>query len=219
MDIKAIFSFLEELKQNNHKEWFEANKERFKACRADFEVLVQKVIDQLATEDASLEGVKAKDCIFRIYRDVRFSKDKTPYKTSFSACIAEGGRKSAGAIRYLHLEPGNTILAGGIYRPESDRLKKIRQEIDYNADPLKAILSDPGFTKYFNGLNGEKLKRPPKGYDSEHPDVELLKFKSYTVFHNMPDTGVLDSGFFEEGIKVFGAMSAFNAYLNEAVAE
>ena len=219
MDIEAIFKFLAELKENNHKEWFEANKDRFKACRLDFEALVQNVIDELAKEDNSLDGVKAKDCIFRIYRDVRFSKDKTPYKTSFSACIAEGGRKSSGAIRYLHLEPGNTILAGGIYRPESDRLKKIRQEIDYNADPLKDILNDPGFTKYFDGLNGEQLKRPPKGYDADHPEVELLKFKSYTVFHNMPDKGVLSAKFLEEGMKVFGAMSAFNAYLNEAVAE
>ena len=217
MDIQSIYNFLEELKQNNHKEWFDANKDRFKECRLVFEELVQQVIDGLAADDDSLEGVKAKDCIFRIYRDVRFSKDKTPYKTSFSACIGEGGRKTSGAIRYLHLEPGNTMLAGGIYQPESERLKKIRQEIDYNADPLIAILNDPDFTKYFDGMNGDKLKRPPKGYDQDHPDIELLKFKSFTVFYNMTDTVVKSSKFLKEGMQVFGAMSAFNAYLNEAV--
>lgn len=219
MDIQPIFSFLTELKENNNKEWFAANKKRFDACRVTFAELVDELISHLAAQDEAFEGLTAKECIFRIYRDVRFSKDKTPYKTSFSACIAPGGRKSSQAIRYFHLEPGNTILAGGIYQPDADRLKKIRQEIDYNADGLKAVLEDKAFKAYFDGLNGDKLKRPPKGYDAEHPDVELLKFKSYTVFYNVKDDDVLSGGFIGKTQEVFDRLSPFNAYLNEAIAE
>lgn len=219
MDIQPIFSFLAELKENNNKEWFAANKKRYDACRAIFVEVVDQLIEQLYQKDESFEDVSAKECIFRIYRDVRFSKDKTPYKTSFSACIAPGGRKSTQAIRYFHLEPGNTILAGGIYQPDADRLKKIRQEIDYNADGLKSILEDKHFKEYFDGMNGNKLKRPPKGYDAGHPDIELLKFKSYTVFHNVDDAMVLSSDFMTETEKVFDRITPFNTYLNEAIAD
>jgi uncharacterized protein (TIGR02453 family) len=218
MDIQPIYSFLTELKENNEKEWFAANKKRFDDCRKIFSELVEQIIVQLRQDDPAFEGVTPKECIFRIYRDVRFSKDKTPYKTSFSACIAPGGRKSQLAIRYLHLEPGNTMLAGGVYQPDAERLKKIRQEIDYNADSLKAILADKDFSQYFEGLRGDKLKRPPKGYDAEHPDVELLKYKSYTVFYQVPDTLALSDNFLTETEKVFKRMTPFNAYLNEAIA-
>lgn len=219
MDIQPIFSFLTELKENNNKEWFAANKKRYEACRAVFTEVVDQLIEQLYQKDESFEDVSAKECIFRIYRDVRFSKDKTPYKTSFSACIAPGGRKSTQAIRYFHLEPGNTILAGGIYQPDAVRLKKIRQEIDYNADGLKSILEDKHFKEYFDGMNGDKLKRPPKGYDAGHPDIELLKFKSYTVFHNMDDAMVLSGDFMTETAKIFDRITTFNAYLNQAIAD
>lgn len=219
MDLKPIYTYLDELKANNNRDWFEANKDRFKTLRVTFEELVGEVIGQLAQNDESLVGLKPKDCIFRIYRDVRFSKDKRPYKTNFAACIAEGGRKSPKAIRYLHLEPGNTILAGGIYRPEAAQLKRIRQEIDYNSEPLKAILTDPGFLKYFEGMNGEQLKRPPKGYDADHPDIDLLRYKSFTVFHNMSDEEVLSNEFLKKGVEVYEAMIPFNAYLDEAVSE
>lgn len=219
MDLQPIYSFLQELKENNNRDWFEENKGRFKELRKTFEDLVQKMIAHLAEKEPGLAGLKAKDCIFRIYRDVRFSHDKTPYKTSFSACIAPGGRKSDKAIRYLHLEPGNTMLAGGIYQPDAARLKKIRQEIDYNATPLKSIIEDENFKKFFDGLRGDQLKRPPKGYDTEHPDIELLKYKSFTVFYQVPNQQVLREDFFEEAMEVYEAMTPFNAYLNEAVAE
>lgn len=219
MDIQPIFSFLAELKENNNKEWFTANKKRFDACRVTFAELVDMLIAHLANQDDAYQELTAKECVFRIYRDVRFSKDKTPYKTSFSACIAPGGRKSARAIRYLHLEPGNTILAGGIYQPDAERLKKIRQEIDYNADVLKEILEDEAFKEYFDGIKGDKLKRPPKGYDVEHPDVELLKFKSYTVFHKLKEEAVLSGDLVKETQKVFDRVAPFNAYLNEAIAD
>jgi uncharacterized protein (TIGR02453 family) len=219
MDIQPLFSFLEELKENNHKEWFAEHKKRYELCRATFMELVEGFIAHLAEKDEAFEGVTAKACVFRIYRDVRFSKDKTPYKTSFSACIAPGGRKSTQAIRYLHLEPGNTMLAAGMYQPDADRLKKIRQEIDYNANELKEILSDSDFKKYFDGLNGDKLKRPPKGYDAEHPDIELLKFKSFTVFHKLEDKTVLSANFLSQAKDVFDTMELFNAYLNQATAD
>lgn len=217
MDIQPLFSFLEDLKENNNKDWFTANKKRYEACRATFMEIVEALLAGLREKDEAFEGVTAKACVFRIYRDVRFGKDKTPYKTSFSACLAPEGRKSAGAIRYFHLEPGNTLLAAGIYRPDAEGLKKIRQEIDYNADALKEILNDATFQQYFDGLSGEKLKRPPKGYDAEHPEVELLKFKSFTVFHNVEDKAVLSDGFLKDTETIFDVMAPFNAYLNEAV--
>lgn len=219
MNVQPLFTFLEELKENNNKDWFAANKKRYEGCRTIFMEMVEKLIAYLNEKDEAFEGLTAKECVFRIYRDVRFSKDKTPYKTSFSACIAPGGRKSTQAIRYFHLEPGNTMLAAGMYQPDAERLKKIRQEIDYNADALKAILNDAGFKQYFAEMNGEKLKRPPKGYDVEHPEVELLKFKSYTVFHNLSDQAVLSAEFLKATEKIFDEMTPFNAYLNEAVAE
>lgn len=218
MDIQPIYSFLTELKENNEKEWFAANKKRFDDCRKIFSELVEQIIVRFLEDDHAFQGVTPKECIFRIYRDVRFSKDKTPYKTSFSACIAPGGRKSQEAIRYLHLEPGNTMLAGGLYKPDTDMLKKIRQEIDYNADTLKAILANAGFMQYFGDLRGDKLKRPPKGYDAAHPDVELLKYKSYTVFYQVPDGLALSDDFLIETEKVFKTMTPFNAYLNETIA-
>lgn len=219
MDIQPIFSFLEDLKENNNREWFTANKKRFDACRLTFAGLVEEIIEHLRQKDEAFQGLTAKECVFRIYRDVRFSKDKIPYKTSFSACIAPGGRKTTQALHYFHLEPGNTMLAGGIHQPDAERLKKIRQEIDYNADELKAVLEDAAFKEYFDGMSGDKLKRPPKGYDAEHPEVELLKFKSYTIFYHPSDAAVLAENFVEETKKVFDRMAPLNAYLNEAIAD
>ena len=219
MNFKPVLEFLKDLAKNNNKEWFEANKPTYQAAREAFlSILDGQYIPAIAQWDEDIEGLKAKDAVFRIYRDIRFSKDKTPYKISFAASIAPGGRKGKLAKYYLHVQPeGETVLAGGMYMPEADVLKKIRQEVDYNASELKKIVEAKTFKEYFGQIQGEKLKRPPKGYDADHPNIEFLKLKSFFVFHKASDKEVLSPGFFQQSMDIFKAMQPFNEFLNVAV--
>lgn len=213
-----IIKFLKVLKQNNNREWFTQNKEFFQSTKNNFNDIVETLITGIAKHDNDIEGLEAKDCIFRIYRDIRFSKDKTPYKTNFGAYMAPGGKKSGKTGYYIHIEPGgSSFLAGGLYMPPSERLKAIRQEIDYNIEEFKKIIGDKNFVKYFGSVTGDKLKKAPKGYPADHPEIELLKFKSYIVMHKVKDNQLLDEGFIKYAIDVFGVMQPFNWFLNRAV--
>lgn len=212
-----IISFLNDLSENNHKVWFEANKERYLQAKQEMEDLVQEVIEKISLFDSSVADQLAKKCVFRIYRDVRFSKDKVPYKNNMGGFIVPGGKKSGKAGYYLHLEPGNSFIAGGVYMPESANLKKIREEILYNTKAFKGIIESDSFRETFGEVEGEKLKRPPKGYPAEFEDIELLKFKSYTVLHRISDTQVNDVGFVDGAVEVFRVMKDFNDFLNQAM--
>ena len=218
MEFKIILDFLKKLKKNNNREWFTENKAKFMAAKEAFEPAVQGLIDNISKFDKRLGDVQAKQCIYRIYRDIRFSKDKTPYKTNFGAVMGEGGRKSTKAFYYIQLEPGdNSFIAGGLYMPEADKLKKIRQEIDYNSDDLKKILNKKSFKEYFPQLEGEKLKKAPKGYSPDDPNIELLKYKSYIVVHRFKDAGVVADDFSKICVKIFKEMKPFNDFLNTAI--
>ncbi|MGK7394744.1 MAG: DUF2461 domain-containing protein [Candidatus Cyclobacteriaceae bacterium M3_2C_046] len=218
MDTTRILDFIAGLKQNNHKDWMDAHREEYLAAKAEFEKLINFLIPQLQQFDESIHGVLAKDCIFRINRDIRFSKDKSPYKTNFGAFMAEGGRKTWKAGYYLHLEPGDeSMIAGGIYMPPGEVLKKIRQEVDYNPAELKKIVSQEKFRQNFEEIQGEKLKTAPKGYPADHPNIEFLKLKSYTVLHKVPDRVVKSAEFPDKVVEVFSVMHPFNEYLNVAV--
>jgi uncharacterized protein (TIGR02453 family) len=218
MEIRQILEFLSELGQNNNREWMEANKAWFKNARAGFEKLVNHLIMDIATFDPSVQGLAPKDCIFRLNRDIRFSNDKSPYKTHFGAYIAQGGRKSENAGYYIHLQPhDNSLLGGGMYMPSGEALKKIRQEVDYNASELKKIVSERSFKEYFGSIQGDQLKTAPKGYPADHPNIEFLRLKSYFVLNNVTDTEVVDAGFPEKAVAVFSAMHPFNDFLNVAV--
>ena len=219
MNFKPILAFLKDLAKNNNKEWFEANKPRYQAAREEFlSILDEGYIPAISKWDEDIVGLKAKDAVFRIYRDIRFSKDKTPYKTSFAAGIAPGGRKGKLAKYYLHIQPeGETVLAGGMYMPEADALKKIRQEVDYNASELKKIVEAKAFKTYFGEIQGEKLKRPPKGYEADHPNIEFLKLKSFFVFCKVNDEELLSPDFFQRSMDIYQAMQPFNEFLNVAV--
>lgn len=161
--------------------------------------------------------MKAKDCVFRIYKDVRFSKDKTPYKTNMGASINPDGRKSLIAGYYLHIEPGASFLAGGIYMPEPNILNAVRQEIDYNPKPLLKIFSAASFKKYFNGLDEiDKLKTVPKGFDKNHPQIELLKHKHFIVTRNLSDKDILSKDFDKAVLAGYKAMQPFIEYLRVA---
>ena len=217
---KSTLDFIKNLKKNNEREWFDANKEKYLSAKSNVDSFVEDVIKSFTSFDKSLAGLKAKDCVFRIYRDVRFSKDKSPYKTNMGAGINRGGKKMEIAGYYLHIEPGKTMIAGGRWMPSADHLKKIRQEIDYNGKQLHKILSDKNFKKLFGGLDNSdeyKLVRPPKGYDKDHKDVELLKLNSYLVWHEFSDKDVLSNNFLKNLTATAKAMKQLLDFLNTAI--
>ncbi len=210
--------FLNALKKNNNKDWFDKNKVQYLAAKDNMELVVSDVIKEIGKFDKTIAGLQAKSCVFRIYKDVRFSKDKTPYKTNMGASINEGGKKAIGPGYYLHIEPGNSFIAGGMWMPPGDELKKIRQEIDYNPKPLKKALANPAFKKYFGGLSPEyKLKTTPKGYDKGHADIELLRFNSFIVWHKIPDKILASKTFAKEIAKGAKIMKPFLDYLKVAI--
>lgn len=217
-DTKLILDFLTGLKNNNEKEWMEANRKYYQEAREEFKKLTGYVLEALKLLDPGLEGVTVSDCIFRINRDIRFSADKSPYKPWMSAVMAEGGRHSSSAIYYLHLQPQNeSRVAGGIYQPAGEQLRKIRQEVDYNAAELKKIVSAHSFQQHFGPIQGEKLSRAPKGYPLDHPNIELLKLKSFLAMKSFSDEEVLQNDFAERVLESYRLVQPFNEYLNVAI--
>jgi uncharacterized protein (TIGR02453 family) len=189
MNPATLFDFLENLAQHNERDWFQAHKATYDQLRVDFEQDVAYWLRELTPDEPALAGLEPKKCIFRIYRDVRFSKVKVPYKTHFSAYFAVGGKQSEGPGRYIQVGPhGQTLVAGGIYVPTKEQLAAIRQEIDYAADDLHALLAAPTARQLFpQGLAGEQLKKMPAGYEATHPEANWLRHKSFLLSHNLPD--------------------------------
>ncbi len=214
----TVLSFLKKLENNNNREWFEKNKSNYLKAKEEFEEFVQDLIKGIVKFDKQITpDLKAKDCTFRIYKDVRFSKDKLPYKNNMGASINPGGKKSLIAGYYFHLQPGGCFLAGGVYMPEPEMLNAIRQEIDYNAEPLLKILNVTSFKKYFTGIDNEgALKTAPKGYDKEHPLIDLLRNRHFVVSYYFTDKQLLDKNFNKEAVNVFKAMHPFLEYLRQA---
>ena len=218
MNTYHILSFLDELKTNNNKEWMDANRGAYLQAKADFEALVNALLQNLQAIDAGLNGLTAKDCIFRINRDIRFSKDKSPYKHNFGASIAEGGKKSLNAGYYLHIQPGNeSFVGGGLYMPPGEQLKKIRQEIDYNAPELFEIVTTKDFEQAYGRIQGEKLIRAPKGYDPDHPNIEFLKLKSYVALHKLTDDDIQSPQLIENLTHKCQVLKPFIDFLNIAI--
>jgi uncharacterized protein (TIGR02453 family) len=215
----STLRFLKSLKKNNNKSWFETNKSAYLAAKEDIEHFVLQVIDGLGKTSPGIAPLKPKDCIFRIYRDVRFSKDKTPYKSHMGAYFNSGGKKALTAGYYFHCEPGRNLLGGGIWMPMAPELSKIRQEIDYNFAEWKKIISRPNFRKFFpEGVDGgESLSRPPKGYDEQNPAIEFLKMKNFVVMRTLTDTEIQSKTLLKEALKTFEAMKAFIDFLNGAI--
>jgi len=215
---KNLFLFLRELKQNNHKEWFHEHKPVYQTLRKQFEQLIAQTILAIAQFDDSVKTIEPKQCIFRINRDIRFSKDKSPYKNNFGAFIAPGGRNSGLAGYYIHLEPDNCLLAGGIYMPPPDRLKAVRTEIFENTEEFKKIIHHKNFKKHFGKIISDKmLKTAPKGFPKDFNDIDLLKYKHYTVIKKVPEDMVTSDKFTAEVSQTFKALYPFNRFINDGI--
>jgi uncharacterized protein (TIGR02453 family) len=210
-----LFDFLRDLKTNNNREWFQANKDRYHKAREVFESFINELIPLIRTIDPLVDMVTAKDCVFRIYRDVRFSADKAPYKFNMGAYIARGGKSSELAGYYVHFEPGECFLAGGLYMPPAETLKKIREEIYYQAEDFKKIIYSKEFTGCFGLLDDTgKMKNPPKGFSKDFPDINLLKFRSYAAMHPVSDQTAMSENYLNYALNVFRTLYPLNAYFN-----
>lgn len=217
----STLQFIKDLKTNNNKEWFEVNRKVYQKAKEDFLAQVQVIISGLEGIDAEIAFAKLdpKKCIFRINRDTRFSADKSPYKTNMGAWFSGGAKGLQRAGYYLHVEEGGCFLAGGMYMPEAEALKKIRQEIHYNYKDLQGILTDFSFQNFFpRTFDTEmKLKKAPQGYKEDNPAIELLKLKSFTVSHTFAEQKLLEPGFDALALDVFKSMQPLVKFLNQAL--
>lgn len=216
--MRSVLTFLKKLKKNNNRDWFKANKDEFDSAREDFLELVDKLIKGLSRFDPEMAGTNAEDCVFRIYRDIRFSKDKTPYKTAFGASIQPGGRSCGVPGYYVHIEPGNCFLAGGAYMPPGPELKKIRDRIAGDLKGFRKIVEAKKFRDLFGELAGEQLKTAPKGYPKDHEAILYLRYKGFHVYYDkVPEKLVTSPDFVKESLKVFRAMTPLNFYMRETM--
>jgi uncharacterized protein (TIGR02453 family) len=213
-----ILEFLTALSQNNNREWFQSNKKLYEAAKAEIEQFVNTVIPVIAGFDETLKHVEAKECMFRIFRDVRFAKDKSPYKTNMGAWMTQAGRKSSGPGYYIHIQPGESFLATGVYMPEPDQLKKIRMEVYYNIDEFLSILNAATFKKFAAGLDDmDRAKMPPKDFPKDFPHIDILKNRHFIASRPIKDAEILDTGFQQLVCEMFQATSPLNKFLKRAL--
>jgi len=215
---QSTIKFLYDLNRHNDRLWFAENRPRYEKARENYALFVQAVIDEIVGFDPILKGLEAKSCMFRINRDTRFSRDKSVYKINFGAFIVRGGKKNGDKFPgyYLHIEPGASFVAGGAYIPPSPWLGAIRDRISESGEELTAIINSREYTKYFSGLEGERLKIPPRGYSKEDPHIELIKMKSFLAERQFTDDEVVASEFFEVVTGAFRAMKPLNDFLDIA---
>jgi uncharacterized protein (TIGR02453 family) len=214
MDFKKLLTFLKQLEKNNHKEWFDINRSTYEQLRKDWIVFVGQVIQEVAKFEANAKDLDPKKCIFRINRDIRFSKNKAPYKINFGMQINPLKSKDDFNGYYLHIEPGNCFISGGSYMPQPSRLAAIRQEIDYNFEDFKKIVEAPTFKKYFGKLGGDTLTRPPKGYDIANEAITYIKHKDFIATRKLTDKELLEKDFVKTVAQTFKAMHPLVQFLN-----
>lgn len=219
----ATIQFLKAIKKNNNKSWFEANRKKYEAAKQDFEAFIQTVIDKHAKKDTGIAQLKAKECLFRINRDVRFSKDKSPYKTNFGASINPGGKKSMLAGYYFHCEPsGGSFIGGGIWMPQPPELKKMRQEVDYCFDEFKKILNNKKFKSVYGDLySGDdmKLVKVPIGFEKENPAAEYLKLKSFIAMKPISEKELSSDNLLKNTTDAMEALQPMLAFINRTMQE
>lgn len=208
---KSTFEYLNDLKQNNNRDWFTENKKRFETENKLTKTFFTEVLADLEKID-SIEKMN----VFRVYRDVRFSKDKTPYKTHFSVSFSRTKPMLRGGM-YLHIENNASFVGGGFWEPNNEDLLRIRKELELDASDLREIIADETFKKFFGTLQGEKLKTAPKNFDKTHPDIDLIRKKQYLLTRKFSNEEVLSSNFKEEVIATFAAMRPFFNYMSDVL--
>jgi uncharacterized protein (TIGR02453 family) len=215
----ASFQFLEGVQQNNHRDWFQAHKTEFEAAKANVLEFAAQLIAGLANFDPIIPAdLDPKICVMRIYRDVRFSKDKRPYKENFAIAISAKGKNFDGPGYYLHIHPNDSFVAGGCWMPQPDELKAIRQEIDYNGDEFHSIIESNNFKSYFGDVDtSEKLKTVPKGYEASHPDIEWLKLKSFTASRPLKAAELCQPGAVQKVLEGFETLYPLMVFLRNAL--
>lgn len=214
--MKEILCFLRELRDNNNREWFNEHKERYLELKQGFDRFVEKLIGRIAAFDEEITGVEVKDCVYRIYRDVRFSPNKEPYKIHFAAFIAaKGGRRSNRGGYYVHIQPEGSFLAGGIYCPEPALLKRLRQDVYDNIDEFTSIIRSKEFSRSYPDFEEQdKLKKVPAPFPSDFPEADLLKYKHYSVSGAKPDSFFEEGDVLEKLAQEFQILYPFNRFLN-----
>ncbi len=207
----ATLQFLKDLSNNNNREWFQANKDRYETALENMKQFVGAVEKALGETD-HLEGSK----MFRIYKDTRFSKDKTPYKNNFGTGFSRATARLRGGY-YLHIEPGASFVGGGFWQPNPEDLKRIREEFAMDDQPIRRIIADTIFQKYFGQLNGDEVKTAPKGFDKDSPAIDLIRKKSFTIHRNFTDQEVASDAFLNEVKLTFEAMRPYFDYMSEVL--
>jgi len=214
---KSTLTFLTDLYRHNERDWFIKNRKRYDDARSNFESFVQALINRITEFDPVIRGLEVNHCTYRINRDIRFSNDKTLYKTYLGAYIVRGGKKNGDkyAGYYFHVEPGNSMIAGGAYMPPKPWLSAIREKIDEVGKELDEIISREDFIYYFTKIEGDKLKTAPKGYPKDHPYIELLKLKSFLAASRISDAAVTSRHCFNYVIGACRAIKPFNDFFND----
>ncbi|MDP5169953.1 MAG: DUF2461 domain-containing protein [Bacteroidia bacterium] len=211
----STLDFLRDLSQNNTREWFQEQKPRYETALANMVTVADQLQDAMLEVD-NIEPREAKKMLFRIYRDVRFSANKAPYKTHFSGSM----QRATDALRggyYFHIMPGGSFQGGGFWAPEKEDLLRIRTAIADDPEPLREIISDPVFVKIFGSLQGETLKTAPKGFDKEHPAIDLIRHKTFIVMRSFTDAEVCSATFVDQLVEGYAAMLPFFDYMSEVL--
>lgn len=217
----STLKFLRDLKKNNNKPWFDAHRSQYEEARSDFENFIGSVLEKLGKKDDTIRDLKPKQCMFRINRDVRFSKDKSPYKTNFGASIDRGGKKSIFAGYYLHLEPGKSFVGGGLWMPMPIELKKVRQEIDYCFDEFQKIVGSKKFRSVYGELyRGEdvSLSKVPHGFEKDNPAAEYLKLKSWLAMKELSDAELNSKELLKKTLDAYQTLQPLLTFINRALA-
>ena len=217
---RQTFDFLKDLVKNNNRDWFMANKERHDQARENVIAFAGELIKELSKIDPDIDvNLDPKKCVMRIYRDIRFSLDKTPYKNNFGIGKLNSGKGILASGYYMHIQPGGSFIAGGSWMPENDQLKAIRQEIDYNPGAIKSIIDADEFKELFGDFRKqEQLKTIPRDYSADNENIELLKLKSFVAAHNLTDKELMDGGAVKKIAAICGKIYPLNVFLNNAIA-
>lgn len=216
---KATLKFLKDLDANNNRDWFQANKKRFDSAQDNLTAFTDYLIGEIGKFDDAVATLDPKSCVFRIYRDVRFSKDKSPYKTNLGSYISPGGRKSMQPGYYFHVQPGQSFIAGGKHMPDGPETLKIRNAIANNTDEFLKIVEKKSFKDQFGELRGDRLKSAPKGFDPAHKALEYLKLKEFMGFAELHDDKFVTSAEFSKFlVKTMKEMYPLVAFLRKTLA-